>query len=811
MVYFDVPPPLLAEIVWPAVPPSNERISDQADDRDADHRSASDQGVRGRDVNDQSVNDQGADDQSVDGQDAPVALDSGTALSGTALSRTAIDGTAIGGSAISRESASAVASLAEVSHLASDLLLPTRNLGEQSAQTGAIFPGSLAPSAALSHDIAQAQDVTPGGLMLPPLPTGTVPADSTLPETRVDTSERQSIEDLPDGATSTPQPAQLNITADYQTYDPARQVVIARGNVQLLLGESILQAQKMWVNLLNRHVLAEGDVLLTRGAQLVRGQRADYSLVQGAGTVFDAKGQLLLTALGDDFADPLGPATGSRAVFDPLNPDRGVSAVSGAGGLQFTTSTGLRFDGAEGGVRSLRFEAGQLNFDALTWEAEDVRLTNDPFSPPELELRSDRITLTSLNAEQDLLRTENPRLVFDQGFSLPLLRRDYILNRGVFDADDLNPLPTGLGYDGRDRGGFSIERGFTVYETPDVTIDVIPRYLVSNALNQGVFDESAFGIGVDLAARIGDRTSLSGSADLSGLALDRISENLRANLRAQRPLGDHTLAVEYSYRDRLYNGSLGFQDVRSSVGAVLLSPTYQLNNAGLGFDYQVGAQYITAETDRAALLGPNPSDNLVSLGRFQGSARLFQSFTLWQGEPLPPTRTEGLRYTPYPVTPNIRLGASLRGVATYYTSGDLQDLLAGDVRLDFQFGHLSEPVLDYSRFNIGYYQAFVGGDDSPYLFDRDVDRRVLSFGLVQQVYGPFLLGFQTSLNLDSGDDVSTDLILEYSRRTYGILLRYSPTRSTGAIGFRLSDFSWVGSGDPFDGPDREVQGGVIQR
>ena len=707
--------------------------------------------------------------------------------------------------------------LADVSYLARDLLIapPSTDMAAEAADAMAQDPGQPIlepepePDALPATDAQTGETAEPGP---PSAPTGEIP-DSEVPESDSDLPNPPAAEPSGPrtGPTPIPEQTQLNIVADYQTYDPARQVVTARGDVRLTLSGSLLQAQKVWVNLLNRYVLAEGDVLLTRGAQIVRGQRAEYSLSQGAGTLFDVKGQLLLTAIGDDFADPVAAPPSSRSVFDPLNPDQGVSAVSGAGGLQFGSSPGLDFPGATGGLRQLRFEADELDFDALTWRADRARITNDPFSPPELELRSDRITLTSLNDEQDLLRVENPRLVFDQGFTLPLFRSDYILNRGQFDTDDLNPFPTGIGVDSRDRGGLFIERGFTVYETPGLTVGVTPRYLISTGLNEGLFDADAFGIGVDLSARLGNDISLAGTADLSGLTLDEISENLRASLRLQRPIGTHTLALEYSYRDRLFNGSLGFQDVRSSVGAVLLSPIIPLNDSGLVLDYQVGAQYITAETDRTALLGDDSPDALVSLGRFQGSARLGQSFILWQGEPLPATPTEGLRYTPYPLTPTISMGASLRGSATYYTSGDLQELVAGDVRFDFQFGHLSEPVLDYTRFNIGYYQALVGGDDSPFLFDRDVDRRVLSFGLMQQVYGPVLLGFQTSLNIDSGDDVSTDIILEYSRRSYGVLLRYSPTRSAGAIGFRISDFSWVGSSDPFDTLGRDVEGGVIQR
>ncbi|MEL7501484.1 MAG: DUF3769 domain-containing protein [Cyanobacteria bacterium J06554_6] len=665
-----------------------------------------------------------------------------------------------------------------------------------SRQTETIAQQPVPSDEVPTHDNGHLPELPPAGA-----PSEEIPADP-MPEPR-DPAE----------AVTPPIPgaAQLNITADYQSYDPARQVVIARGNVQMLLSGSILQAQKVWVNLSNRYVLAEGEVLLTRGEQIVRGQRAEYSLAQEAGTLFEAKGQLALVSLNEDFAEPLAPVPSSRTVFDPLNPDRGVSAVAGAGGLQFGSSSDVEFARTEGGIRQVRFEASRLNFDARVWEAEDVRITNDPFSPPELELRSDRITITSLSSEQDLLRAENPRLVFDQGFSLPLFRTDYILNRGEFDSQDLNPFPTGVGVDDRDRGGLFVERGVIVYETPTTAVEIIPRYLVSNALEQGILDADAFGLGVELNAQVGERLSVSGEANLAGFELGDISDNLRASLRARQQLGSHTLALEYSYRDRLYNGSLGFQDVRSSLGAVLLSPIIQLNDAGLQLNYQIGAQYVTAETDRVDLLGSNPVDDLVSLGRFQGSVRLAQGFTLWEGQPLAPTATEGLRYTPYPLKPTIRFNAGLQGVATYYTNGDLQELVAGNVRFDFQFGHLSKPVLDYTRFNIGYYQALVGGDDSPYLFDRDVDTSVLSFGLMQQIYGPFLLGFQASINLDSGEDVSTDILFEYSRRTYGILVRYSPTRSTGAIGFRISDFSWVGGSDPFDSPGRDVEGGVIQR
>ncbi|NEP18062.1 MAG: DUF3769 domain-containing protein [Leptolyngbya sp. SIO4C1] len=614
-------------------------------------------------------------------------------------------------------------------------------------------------------------------------------------------------EAVPAEGTAPTAPPRLEVTADYQDYDPVRQVLIARGNVQLQLGDTLLQADKLWVNLFNRYALAEGNVLLTRGEQIVQGQRAEYNFAQSAGTLFEAKGELFLPALGSDLSAPIEQPVTSRSVFDPLNPDRPIEGVTSAGGLQISAGTDT-LPNTGGGLRRLRFEAERVVFDAEAWRAQNVRLTNDPFSPPELEFRSDEVTLVSISPEQDRLTASRARIVFDQGFSLPLLRSQILINRGTVDSDDINPFPTRVGIDNEDRGGLFVEASVPLSRDPRFQLEVMPQYLVSEAFENGALSSDAFGLGATLEATLGPQTRLRGNAELTRFKLNDLENNLRGNLQLQRPLGTHALFVDYSYRDRLYNGSLGFEDVRSSLGAVVVSPVIPLGDRNLTLNYQASAQYVTAEPSRR---GPRADEELITLGRFQASARLAKGFLLWQGEPLPATATEGLRYTPQPIVPRVTLGTSLQGVGTYYTDGSIQELLAGDVRLDAQFGHLSRSFLDYTRFNIGYYRAFVGEDDSPFQFDRAVDRSILSFGLVQQVYGPLLLGFQTSINLDTSEAVNTEYIFEYSRRTYGLVVRYSPTRETGSIGFRLSDFSWLGRSDPFDSPRiRDVEGTVVE-
>jgi hypothetical protein len=279
---------------------------------------------------------------------------------------------------------------------------------------------------------------------------------------------------------------------------------------------------------------------------------------------------------------------------------------------------------------------------------------------------------------------------------------------------------------------------------------------------------------------------------------DNFGDTYRASIRANQRLFNHNLALEYSYRDRLFNGSLGFQSVQSSVGFVVTSPIVPLGDTGINLSYQGGIQYINSDINVARAFGPDadPDDaqqlrellpdpdpvtgirpnNRISLARYQASASLNRSFLLWSQPPLPPTPDQGLRYTPNPVVPFLRLNLGLQGVVSAYGNGDTQGVLTGTVGISGQFGNFSRPFLDYTGISLSYSYNAVGGD-TPFNFDRINDIQVLSVGLVQQIYGPFRLGIRSNIYLESQtarqNNTDTTFTLEYSRRT--CLLYTSPS------------------------------------
>ncbi|MFM2061745.1 MAG: hypothetical protein RLZZ507_1415 [Cyanobacteriota bacterium] len=614
----------------------------------------------------------------------------------------------------------------------------------------------------------------------------------------------------------------VEVIADRQEYDEQRRIVTAEGNVVVRFDGSVVDADRLQVNLDNLIAVGEGNVALTRGDQVLRGERFTYNFIQDSGDLENGRGEIYIPSTQTDFAFSPSPTTDitaggvpSRPLSDRIRANQPITGVGSPGGIDVTiggqpNARNIPAPKTGGVVKRLRFEAQRIDFYPRGWQAEDVRITNDPFSPPELELRASKVTVTREAPLVDSITTERQRLVFDQNVSIPIPIDNQKIDRR---ERQVNPFIVSPGFDNGRRGGLFVERNFTAINNDQTRWTVTPQFFVQQAFEDSSNVADLFGVKTQLNTVLGPKTTVEGKGELTSLDVNQIEDELRGSLRLRQDLGDvnpHTLNLEYSYRDRLYNGTLGFQTVQSSLGGVITSPIIPLGKSGINLSYQGGAQYINANTDRADLLEPQRENDRISLGRLQGSVALGTGFLLWQGKPLPPTATEGLKYTANPVVPYLQAIAGVTGTTSYYTSGDNQSTLIGTIGLIGQIGHFSRPFLDYTAFNISYSQGFNSGL-SPFLFDRSVDNKVLSAGISQQIYGPFRLGLQTSVNLDTGQESSTDYTVEYSRRTYGITLRYNPVLELGGFTIRISDFNWTGGTDPFSGGEvKPVVGGVRQ-
>ncbi|MGF1536889.1 MAG: DUF3769 domain-containing protein [Elainellaceae cyanobacterium] len=680
-------------------------------------------------------------------------------------------------------------------------------------------------------------DPIPSDLQAPlPAPNSAGQLPSAAAETNAIPLEELEL-DGPEAGTADPAADEidaLEVIADRQVYDEQQQSFIATGDVALTVRGSVLTADEVRVNLPNQIAIATGDVVFTRGDQVLRGDRIEYNFVREEGAVLDARGEVFIPQIASDLSsdrpvdDPsaAAPTSGADvgvseadALSDRLSREQPeVQTATSVGGITLgagISSTGGNVDqGAAGGsIRQLRFEADRIDFRPGGWVAANVRLTNDPFSPPELEIRTNQATFQRLSATRSELRLKNPRLVIDRGLTIPLLR-----SRFIFDERQRDPLPVQFGFDEEDRDGLFAERPFEVISTPEVNFTVTPQFFIQRAFtgrdeddieigedDTGVLNPNSYGLTAELDATFDAFTSFEASAILTSLDFDGnfADEDLRGLVRLRRRTGDgYTFTGEYSYRDRLFNGTLGFQTVDQSYGVIATSPVIPLGDSGVELTYQGSIQRITdniASERQDDILGPieERDDNITTLTRYQVAAELRRPFLLWAGTPLPATPDQGLRYTPNPVVPFIIFSPRVRGVAGLYSSGDTQPILTGELSFLGQFGHFSRPAFDYLGFNLTYRRS-TEGSESPFTFDRVQDREVLSGGLTAQLIGPFRVGFQTSISLSENEDFDTSYFIEYSRRTFGVQFRFNPDREIGSLNLRISDFTWTGTPRRFD-------------
>jgi lipopolysaccharide export system protein LptA len=600
----------------------------------------------------------------------------------------------------------------------------------------------------------------------------------------------------------------IELRAEEQSYNSKEQIVTATGNVRVRFRNALLKADQVTVDIQSRKAVATGNVFIKRGEQILRGDKFDYDFGKDRGEVTSASGDVYQPTLERDVdianKKPLSlPLSGSRfpegSLADKLERDQPVTKIErrGATNAVIGTDREIEFQPPPAPpattITRLRYRADKLEFDGKVLTGSGVRLTNDPFSPPELEVRADRATFKNIAPGQDQIDTSNARVTIEQNVNIPLVVAQFGLGKEALETN-----PFGVGFDNDERGGLFFERTFKLANDDKILWTLTPQYFAQRVIAQDKLTSlDSIGVKTALTANLAPGTVFDAKASLTSLEPSVLGNNLRSSLSLTQdldlPTGRHKVVVDSAYRERVFNGTLGFQDLQSSLGIGITSPKIALGDTGINFDYNAGFRLLNAGTDRA---GVGASDGRVNLGRFQMAANLNKSWRLWEGIGPDPNERSTYNYSPVPVVPYLQLNTGINAKVGSYTNGESQSLYGYAISLQGQIGHFTAPAFDYTGFNIGYSQGFLSGS-SPFLFDRFLDTRVVSAGINQQLFGPLRAGIQTSINLDTNRQISTDYYLEYSRRTFSIVTRYNPVLQLGSIGFRINDLDWRGQADPF--------------
>ena len=476
-----------------------------------------------------------------------------------------------------------------------------------------------------------------------------------------------------------------------------------------------------------------------------------------------------------------------------------------------TTKENRKF--VSGMISRWRMQANRLSVTPNGWQADRAAFTNDPYTPAQSWVDASGVVARQEPNGDLVIQAKSNQLILEDRLPIPLQRNQR------FEKDREVENRWVMAVDSEDRDGFYLGYNLKPLEVGKRgTLNLQPQFMVRRALDGTTSSYVLPGKPIGSSpqsqpTRIGDLFGLLARFDtrVLGLNIDVVGDfstfdpsNFANGTRSwgdisrsfQLPLIGRTTARGFAaYRYRVWNGSLGEQDVYSALGASL-EQTRDLPNLGnitnrmfwrAGFGNFQGTEF--------------NSVNLADLWRANVYGSINSRLPLWSGKARNPGTELATRFSPTPIVPGLALNTNLNMNLAYYGDGTSQQTFSVSGGPTLTLGHLQKNFFDYTQITI------TGGGTlrqglSPFSFDRAVDLSTIGLGLTQQLVGPLILSGGIGLNTDAnseffGDVVDSYVELRWQRRAYELAVYYSPYQGIGGVRVKLNDFNFRGTGVPF--------------
>ena len=482
-----------------------------------------------------------------------------------------------------------------------------------------------------------------------------------------------------------------------------------------------------------------------------------------------------------------------------------------------------------GTISRWRMQANRLTVTPDGWRADRVAFTNDPYTPAQSWVDARGVVARQEANGDVVIQAKRNQLILEDRLPIPLQNNQRfeknreVENRWVMAVDSEDRDGFYLGYNLKpitvgQRGNLRLQPQFMVRRALDGTTSsyVLPGAPIGSSPESqptrvgdlfgllARYDTSLLGFDVDV---VGDFSTFDPSNFANGTrSWGDISRSFNLPV-----IGRTTARGFAAYRYRVWNGSLGEQDVYSALG-VSLEQTRDLPNLG----------NITNRMFWRAGIGnfqgtEFTSVNLADLWRGSVYGAINSRLQLWTGKALNPGTERAIRYSPTPIVPGLAINTNLNMNLAYYGDGTSQQALSISGGPTLTLGHLQKNFFDYTQITVAGGGTLRQGV-SPFSFDRIVDLSTLGIGLTQQLVGPLMFSGGIGVNVDPssefyGDVVDSYVELRWQRRAYELAVYYSPYQGIGGIRVKLNDFNFRGTGLPFVpySPPGMAQDAAIQR
>ena len=545
----------------------------------------------------------------------------------------------------------------------------------------------------------------------------------------------------------------------------------------------------------------EAKEVVSASEQLRQRREAIAAIDQRVSDVTPREGLGISTSLGSSDFDRLSRREQQFSINTPQNQLRQLSQKA---------------DLVSGTITHWRFQSPRMVITPDGWRAGRLSFTSDPFTPAQAWVDAEQVVASQEEDGTTVIVAKRNRLLLENKLPIPLSRtvrfspeedEESVSNRWALMVDE------------RDRDGIYIQ-----YALPNRrigergTLSLRPQFLIQRAFEGETesYPEPNAKPGAPDIRQPTDAADFFGlDARLDGGIADGIY-NLRTSIssfnpnhlpNAVRASGIYTQPLELpllgnvqgrafsAYRYRVWNGSLGLQNIYSAFGGSIEKSGRLPELAGL--------QSIYFWRVEAGNYQSNAFQTKDFTEQFRGTAyaTLRLNWPIWRGEALPLTPEGAYRYSSVPIVPGLNFEVVPYASLSSYADGDNQNLLGISGGPSITLGHFSRPFLDYTKLAL-YGSATAKSGQSPFSFDEFVDIGTLGINLTQQLVGPLVLQASINYNVagDSGyyGEVTNALFgLNWQRRAYQIEAYFSPYTGMGGLRVRLNDFGFRGTGVPF--------------
>ena len=577
---------------------------------------------------------------------------------------------------------------------------------------------------------------------------------------------------------------EIEIQSQIQSED--NNILYAEGKVLATYKNYILKGDSLTYDKTNKVLIAKGNISLIIGKQIFKMTNFEYNFIKKKGFLLDVIGLINTDNLINDLYENFNDSDFKKVeILEELKKDK-VSYIPNK-------------------IKNWLLTTDRIEIDGEKWKSKKVLFSNDL-----LEFKQVKIVVNSLEtvSKKNELRFKSSLnyIILDEKLPIPFWFGNRTLSKSGESFDFKNRW--NLGFDNVDKDGYFIGRKFNSIDLFDkFVLNLEPQFLIQRSINgktksfvnkgdliteekvtRDTSFEDYFALNSQIKGKI-NTWDLQIDKQLNSFDSDKFHDALRvkANLKKEITFLNSKWDKNFYgiFRDRVWNGSQGEAEIYIGYGSKLEKRnTWEVNGINKTEVLSLGLANLKGES-------LNNKDLVTS---FKGSLyySLNQHFPIFSDNSSNKFVDSSFKYIYEPIKKGLSLNTNLKLFYSLYESGNHQEYIGFGAGPEYIMGNFKRKYFDYTRVSIFPFYKIKSGE-SMFKFDQIYDQFTLDIAFDQQLFGPIILKTSSTLNLDSnskdyGDFINSKISLNWKKRSYQIGIFYQPHNQAGGINFSLYGF-----------------------